>query len=134
MRGAEFAPEGSIAEEELIAALSQAAAALRGVLPPKVETPASSGTFQGKRIRSASALTLAFREVASLNKLLHRLPENISPELTASLAEYRRLLEELRSQLPECYGWLLAERQRLGQRRSHSSAVEAWIQTSNQTR
>jgi hypothetical protein len=57
-----------------------------------------------------------------------------SAEMQSAFAEYRLLLREFKSRLPQLQGWLLAERARLAQRGAHSAAVEDWMQAHGQTR
>lgn len=128
--GQEVSPNSS-APMLAIAQLSSATAALRSVLYGSA-TASRAAVDTSLPIR-LSALTLAFDQVAKTRKVLK--PGNTArPELAPALAEYQHLLREFKSNLPRFQGWLLAERARLGNRSSHSAAVDSWMETNRQTR
>lgn len=118
--------------DEIIAITSQASAALRRTLPGADVTAAESDPTL--RTISTAELRAAFREITRIRGIIPLAPSEGSPEIAAAVKEYQRLLARFRAELPRIHGWLLAERARLANRRSHSAAVASWMRTRRQTR
>jgi glyceraldehyde-3-phosphate dehydrogenase/erythrose-4-phosphate dehydrogenase len=121
--------------EEIIATISQAAVALRRVLPQTGDSYAVPVADKSANVAiSVFNLSTAFREVAKIREVLPHAESDNSTEVAAALKEYKYLLQQFRADLPRIQGWLLAERARLAGRRSHSTTVESWMRATRQTR
>lgn len=126
----EFPGNGTVISGQIIVKLSTATAALCAVLYGSgADSRAAADTSLSI---SLSALTLAFSEIAQVQKVIQT-ANTVGPEQAPALAEYQYLLREFKSNLPRFQGWLLAERARLARRGSHSTAVESWVETNLQT-
>ncbi|HZR64519.1 MAG TPA: hypothetical protein VFA85_05180 [Terriglobales bacterium] len=120
-------PATDLPAEQIRAQIAKASAALHRILPDA----ADAGSVQSINLAD---LRVAFAEVMRTGKLLTAYHVRDHCALPAAFDEYQRLLRQFRSKLPQFQGWLLTERARLANRRSHSAAVESWIQTNRQTR
>jgi hypothetical protein len=123
--------------EAVIAQLSHACLVLRIAIDWE-ERVTSAHSDQKSKTSSPeitlSQLSVAFEEVARMRKLLEPSRPHACPELIVTLSEYQQILRQFKLNLPRLRGWLLAERERLARRRSHSSSVESWIRASQQIR
>lgn len=81
-----------------------------------------------------SEVKAAFAEVVRTQTVLAPVKFEDLPEIRAVFPEYRQLLQQFKNEMPRFRGWLLAERVRLINRRTHSAKVGGWIMTNRQTR
>jgi hypothetical protein len=129
-------PDGT--PSQLLDQLSQARAALCHFMRA---TQAGHATNTGRDQPAALQLSgvhvrdlrVVFDAVARANEMLS-VSATDSQETAAAISEYRQVLRQFRSILPQLRGWLLAERGRLGCRRSHAASFEDWVKTNRQTR
>lgn len=115
--------------------IARASAALRWLL----QNDAADGTpplnsSPGRECVSILKVRSAFTEVMRTSELLASPGAVQHLERSEALAEYQLLLREFKARLPQLQGWLLTERARIANRRSHSAAVQSWIETNQQTR
>lgn len=122
--------------EEVTAQVAKASAALRLLLRDNPESDEVRSEAESMRKPSLSTQNIrhAFAEVTRTGELLRAHQPFEELKTSAAFAEYQRLLREFKSRLPQLQGWLLTERARLASRRSHSAAVQGWIETHRQTR
>lgn len=122
--------------DQIISQLAKVSKAIREVLPDTMRAQAglnSEHDMDNDGPLNASRLGNAFEEILGTRSLIENYKFN-TPELAKALSDYQDLLRKFKSQLPRFQGWLLAERARLSTRRSHSAAVENWVETHRQTR
>ena len=84
--------------------------------------------------RTESVLTLA-KAMSALSPVLHAAAAVVhgEPQEPEHLAEYRRILLQLRDTLPRVHARLVLESDRMKNQRAHREAAAAWITASRIT-
>jgi hypothetical protein len=129
-------PGRASADNALLTQISEAIAALQRILPQEPSSPTTPKRLsqRGAPATNVRDLTAAFTEIVRMQETLTNEHSGVSGEFAAALSNYRHLLKQFKAELPRIHGWLLAERERLRSKRSHSEAVENWVRTTRQTR